>query len=190
MNLPQIDALLVRSVLNGEERSLRELHHLVRDFVRFGVGRTRVVRQHIDDVTSVIIIHMLERDGHVLRCIEQAEHPRAYAYIVMHHCITRYLEGLRRRREVSIEGTDAPGPDDPDPLAIRDLRRMLASFMGGLSSRDAIILRQRYWMDLSHREIGHMLQMTPENVRVRVHRLLTDLREYLLERGVDSTFLV
>jgi RNA polymerase sigma-70 factor (ECF subfamily) len=80
---------------------------------------------------------------------------------------------------------DRPAPDDLAEQAVR--RLSLVEAVSQLGERDRELIALRYGADLSGRQIGAVLDMTPNAVDVAMHRALERLRQ-ALEGPEESVF--
>lgn len=90
--------------------------------------------------------------------------------------------GRRQRVRSMLERTTARGPahgdDQPDP---RVEKLDLALALRRLSSRDRQLLGLRYGVGLTSEEIGPQVGLSPSGVRVRLSRVLGQLRRELTD---------
>lgn len=83
---------------------------------------------------------------------------------------------VRARRPI----VDEPTADHSAGVGDRqDIRRALASIPAG--EREALVLVD--WLQMNAEEAGHVLEIAPGSVRVRVHRARAKLREELGDRA-------
>ena len=86
------------------------------------------------------------------------------------------LDHLRARRAL-VPLEDAPPPTVDAPLrAEPDERAALASAVEQLDPRQRAVLHAKYTLGLSGPEIASLLDLTPANVRVLLHRAIARLR--------------
>ena len=88
----------------------------------------------------------------------------------------RQLARSQRRRTVRELTCEGPArPPDPDRAALIDL----AAALTGLDPRDRALIGLRYIAGFESGEIGRAIGMSASGVRVRLHRLLKQLRTEL-----------
>ena len=89
------------------------------------------------------------------------------------------VHDAQRRRPTAplIDDRLDPGPDPEQELLRRERARELRELLAGLAPGQQHLLALRYGAELSFEEIGAVLGCAPGTVRVRLHRLLTDLRK-------------
>ncbi len=74
----------------------------------------------------------------------------------------------------SVEGT----------IEAKELARMLESFLDVLNAKDRAIFLRRYWFYESCAEIAKAVHLTEKNITVRLTRIRTRLKKYLMEREI------
>ena len=87
-------------------------------------------------------------------------------------------DAQRRRPTVALaDDRPDPGLNPEQQLLSRERARELRGLLARLSPAQQHLLALRYGADLSFEEIGAVLGCAPGTVRVRLHRILTDLRK-------------
>ena len=71
-----------------------------------------------------------------------------------------------------------------DPTEDMEIRDALNNFIGGLSKTKRIIFVKRYFYMKTNREISKELDIPFTSVKVILHRLRKELRDYLESRGI------
>jgi RNA polymerase sigma-70 factor (ECF subfamily) len=66
----------------------------------------------------------------------------------------------------------------------KERRRIILEKIDELGEPDSTIIIQKYYYGLSSKEIGEIVSLTPENVRVRSGRAIKKLRELLEKAGI------
>ena len=116
----------------------------------------------------------------------------AWMFGIARHELMRYLRDTRRKpMEVSLDNLPdlaAAGADVEETAEHAHLVRLAMRMLGKLDSRDQELIALRYGAGLSSDEIGRLLNLTPGNVRVRLHRTLEQLQQHVaaLEGGIDG----
>ncbi|MCR4638288.1 sigma-70 family RNA polymerase sigma factor [Ruminococcus sp.] len=91
---------------------------------------------------------------------------------------------------VSVDSEEAAAIEAPDntveTVERRELRSTLLRCIEELGEPDSTIIMQKYFFDRSSKEIGELVSMTPENVRVRSGRALDRLRKQLENLGIKE----
>lgn len=67
-------------------------------------------------------------------------------------------------------------PEDSETDSRSDMRRLIGDAFENLSSREAKVLRLRYWHDLTLEEVGHIFEVTRERIRQIESKALRKLR--------------
>lgn len=65
------------------------------------------------------------------------------------------------------------------------ISELINEFLGGLNKKNRTIFISRYYLGMSLLSIGDSLGMSEGAVKSRLHRLRTDLKKFLQERGVE-----
>lgn len=96
------------------------------------------------------------------------------------------LKTEKSKRSISIDECDLPSDSDDPPfdqfLSEENYKIMLDS-LSLLSEKANNILRLKYLYGYSDQEISEFLNISPENVRVRIHRAKAALLQVLKERS-------
>ena len=91
---------------------------------------------------------------------------------------------------VSVDSEEAAAVEAPDnteeTVERRELRNNLLSCIEHLGEPDSTIIMQKYFFNRSSKEIGELVSLTPENVRVRSGRALDKLRKQLETIGIKE----
>lgn len=76
-----------------------------------------------------------------------------------------------------------PGPALEETVEARELGRAIDTFLDTLSYENRCIFLRRYWFGDSVREIASAFSLTQNTVSVRLSRIRTQLKEYLIKEG-------
>ena len=108
---------------------------------------------------------------------------KAFLYRIVTNLI---IDDSRKRKEDSLDRLmgDETAPFDPpsdDHLAMEHqvLFKQIAVEMGRLSADARELLIMRYVDDLEPKEIAEILDMTPNNVSVKINRALNELKRFI-----------
>lgn len=101
------------------------------------------------------------------------------------HWLARMVRNLaidlrRRKRPASLDmRVDLPDADDPAPIEQQEQKRQIDRALGALDelSRTCVVLR--YYENLSSKEIGELLDLSPAAVDMRLSRARNQLKERL-----------
>ncbi len=156
------------------ERAWKELRQLIER-----TGRLYVTREDLDDLVQNVLLKL--QSAGALRRLRAARAPKGYLTVVIRNAAT----DLIRRRAVSqrvIEGIEDASADVG--LALRDLDQgkqvdALRRAVSELSDSDRLLLRLRFWDELSIADIARRFGTPYSTVAVRMFRLLRRLRAEL-----------
>lgn len=109
---------------------------------------------------------------------------RAWLYLVARNLYYNYKK--REDRLVSAETLeDGAGETPLDWLLTDERTRLLYEALTQLEERKREVLQLQYFGGLSQREIGAVLHLNPEHVRVLAYRGRRELRQWMEEHGYD-----
>lgn len=136
---------------------------------------------------------LIYRDGHSLR--EAVQILQALGAPLSDTDVFQLAAALPVRRghsEVSIESAQAtlisvhPGSEhDAEDMLV--LEKLLHSLVASLPAEDALIMRMRYWSEMSVAEIARTLRVEQKPLYRRLEGIQANLRAALESRGVDRT---
>ena len=142
---------------------------------------------------AIRLEELIYRDGHRLR--EAVQILQALGTPLSDADLTRLATALPVRRghdEVSIESVEAtlvaasPGSEhDGDDM--RGLEKLLDSLVASLPAEDAVIMRMRFWSEMSVAEIARTLRIEQKPLYRRLDGIQAKLKAALESRGVDRT---
>ena len=94
----------------------------------------------------------------------------------------------RRKRETAVEDIEQDETEQlPDVSAVteqKDVRRILFDLLKNMDSKYGDVLMLKYYYDMSIHEMAEQLGLTPENVKVRLHRGRAILKSKLEGAGI------
>lgn len=99
------------------------------------------------------------------------------------------LKAEKHRSFIPIDECGLPAnPDDLpyDRLISKENYRAVLDALAGLSEKSGSVLRLKYVYDYSDQEIAELLNISQENVRVRLHRAKAALLQALKERNAGN----
>ncbi len=102
--------------------------------------------------------------------------PAAWLAGIANRCISDHANGRARQDRT---GLDAPVGDADELSLATAIRVDLGSALDALDDRGRELVALRYGADLTSREIGRILDLTPGAVDVAIHRTLARLRGLL-----------
>ena len=120
-----------------------------------------------------------------LNKIEDPHAPRSVAFIVTitKNCALTLLQKNTKNIAAPLDEQDADGFDLEESV-ISDLSSSeIMSLVDELGEEQKSVFLLKYAYDMSHKEIGKALQMSENNVTVRLHRARKKLGALLVEKG-------
>jgi len=104
---------------------------------------------------------------------------RTYLYRIAHHVWIDHLRhsGRRRRREDAFRAEPRPESQDPGRMAGHDVAWALARLSA--AQRDVVVLS--VFDQLSHAEIGAVLDIPEGTVKSRLHHALREIRQHFAQ---------
>jgi RNA polymerase sigma-70 factor (ECF subfamily) len=169
-------ACLVESARGGDAEALAQLVSVLRPQI-YRYCLSRLLDPHAaDDVTQEVTVAMITA---VPRYVDQGRTFRAFALGIAANKVSESRRTVRRRREIPTEQVPerASEADTPEQSTLRlEASREMASLLEQLPPTQAEILQLRVAAGLSADEVGAVLGMTANAVRVAQHRALARLR--------------
>lgn len=94
----------------------------------------------------------------------------------------------RRKRETPVEDVeqDEVVPDISRTIEQQDVKRLLFELLKQMDSKYGDVLMLKYYYDMSVNEIAEQMGLTPQNVKVRLHRGRAILKSKLEGVGIDE----
>lgn len=112
---------------------------------------------------------------------------RAWLYMVARNLYFNYAK--KESKKIYIENENAleceMDKDLLDRMILNEKKKMLYRALNHLPEKKREILTMQYFGDLSQKEIGAVLHITPENVRVLSCRAKRELKTYMEGKGYD-----
>ena len=175
--IPEAGEETLQAVLNGDAEAFRSILR------SYGPRVERLVSAHVlPHEVPEVAQETFVRAYRSLRSYQgQGSFERWLATIALRCCYERLRE--RYRPEAPFSSLARGEEDEPEGLtdqaSFRDLREELESALQSLEPRDRMLLTLTFLEGYSIAETAAMMDMTPINVRVRVHRSKAKLREAL-----------
>ncbi len=69
-------------------------------------------------------------------------------------------------------------------IEVKELARIIESFLDTLTVENRVIFMYRYWFSNSYKDIAKLVGLTEKNISVRLTRIRQKMKDYLTERGV------
>jgi RNA polymerase sigma factor (sigma-70 family) len=141
-------------------------------------------RPMLDDLTHEVYVHLWHDDFRVLRQWGRKSPLRAYLRTVIRHLVGERLGRFRPAGELLQDEQGLQQPDSglrtpEEELAIKDIARLLRVAIDDLAANQRRVINLRYFDDLSYREIGGELRLTPNHVGVCLNRAQARLKQIL-----------
>ena len=77
------------------------------------------------------------------------------------------------------------GPDSVEAtLEAKTLARSIERFLDTLTEENRVIFMRRYWFSDSYADISKLTGFTEKNISVRLTRIRSNLRQFLVKEGV------
>jgi RNA polymerase sigma-70 factor (ECF subfamily) len=140
----------------------------------------RLLEPHdAEDVTQEVTVTMVTV---MPRYVDTGRPFLAFVFGIAANKVSEFRRSARRRDEPveTVPAGPAPADDQPEEAALRlETSRQVAALLDQLPSEQAELLRLRVVAGLSADEVGSVLGMTANAVRVAQHRALGRLRTLL-----------
>lgn len=188
------DEVLARQTLGGDLAAFEELVNRFKNRVFALVYRIVGQRQEAEDITQEVFITVYEK-------LYQFDTSKSFAPWIYRIASNTSISALRRKKKVVMlnfdetfgshnEANYTSSYIDPQLLFERkELQEEINSAIMRLPDSYRVIITMRYQLDLDNQEISDMLNISKENVEVRIHRARKALRKIILqnreERGMQ-----
>ena len=184
------DLILVRRSLDGDTQSLRELIERHQPFVFNIAMKMFGHRENAEDLTQEVMIKVITS----LRAFRGESEFRTWLYRI---ATNHFLKTKRRGMELSVvdfeshfEAIDkVPAEDLPEEAAeingraVEELRlRCTAGMLMCLDREQRLVFILGALFEVSHQLGAEILDITPGNFRVRLHRARTELYSWMNQR--------
>ena len=173
------DERLVSRVLDGDHDALNELIAAYRPLIfAILIRHMYLTRDDADEVFQRFLIHVWENDFRRLRAWSRKAPLSSYLARVARNLAGDFRrEQLRDARAAYWAWARNVGIA-PEP------REILDTALAGLSVRDRELIRRRYVLGQTHKEIAHDLGMTPNHAGTALSRALFRLKQVLARKNV------
>lgn len=190
------DEMLVGRVLHGELSAFEELVNRYKKPIFSLVYRMVGQYQEAEDITQEIFLTVYEK-------LHLFKPNRKFAPWIYRIATNSSISALRKKKKVVILDFDeniaklddyhysSPYKSDPHLMfEKKELKEEIDSAIQELNENYKAVIILRYKTDLNNQEIANILNVTKENVEVKVHRARKALRKILLrrwqERGIED----
>jgi RNA polymerase sigma-70 factor (ECF subfamily) len=132
-----------------------------------------------DDVVQTVLLKLQSPDA--LRRMRASGSPGGYATVMVRNAA---VDAIRRRATAAPQGEPPTTFEAPDEaLDARARQAAVVDLLDSLAASDRLLLRLRFWEDLSIADIAGRLGMPYSTIAVRLFRLLRRLRSQM---GADD----
>lgn len=177
--------LCISAIQNDAERSMVEsLYHQYYKFMLYLANEILHDPNQAEDAVSQAFVKIIDKFQKF--SFEDCNKTKGLIGILVKDICYDMLRAEKRREYIPIEDYKIPENSENYPLDYilsQEDYNALLELLSGLSVKSGSILRLKYIYDYSDREIAEFLNISPENVRVRLHRAKSALLYALRERG-------
>ena len=166
MDLFAFDDLYVRRLKEHDRETEAHFYQYIRPLL-FGKVKNSVPAQHIDDVTQDVFLRVLTR-------LDELRDPHKLGAFVLGFCnrvvLERYRYGSRTEPLDEKHQTIAARSDTEAEFMSEEAAAGVRHVLSRMRKRDAAVLRAIFLDDVDREEICRRFGVTPEYLRVRLHR--------------------
>ncbi len=171
-----IDAIdtILNCVRRGDPKALESLYHTISQPLFAYLRRMGLAAHDADDIVQTVFSRVwLYRESY------KGSQGRAWVYQIARNCLYDVQNAARFDFEPQEVDTTDFGPEQS--LQGTQMHKRILQALETLPplSREAIVLSR--FSGLSNTEIAQLLTLTPNNVKVRIHRALAKLKEALYD---------
>lgn len=112
----------------------------------------------------------------------------AWLYRIAVNEVNQFFRDSQKKRHVSINKIDLEGlmMEAEEPVSDDNLQVLVASFQI-LNPDELEFLEMRYFEKIPFRDLAEIFQITETNAKVRMHRLLKKLKQYMEQSRQQAT---
>ena len=180
--------LCITAIQNDSDRNTME--RLYRENYRWMLHLAKEILKDQDkaeDAVSQVFLKIIKKLQSFT--FENCNKTRGLIGILLKDICYDMLRAEKRRDFISLDEDDLPEDFEDfsqDHLFSEENCRALRDALPSLSEKANNILKLKYIYGYSDKEIGQLLTISPENVRVRIHRAKAALLRVLKERNADD----
>jgi RNA polymerase sigma factor (sigma-70 family) len=164
---------LIRSAQDGDENALTKLITIHK-----GLVFTIIFRMVNDyDVSQELTQETFIKVCLNMRKVKNEKHFRSWMCVIARNIVRDYLRKAKRRRTISLEDIGELRGHSNIELTRRNM--IIQDALGRLNERDRMLLTLAYYEDFSLAEVGNVMKMSEQNVKVCLHRARKRLRKEL-----------
>ena len=171
------DVRLVTRILDGDREALDELIAAYRPLIfAILIRHMYLTRDDADEVFQRFLVHIWESDFQRLRAWSRKAPLSAFLAQVARNLAGDFRREQLRDARIAYSAPASEMHFTPEP------GESLETALAELSVRDRDLIRRRYFLGQTYKEIGRDLGMTPNHAGVALFRALSRLREILIRQ--------
>jgi RNA polymerase sigma-70 factor (ECF subfamily) len=169
----------MRNQQESDEQRFTQLYRETRhDVLAYLVRRSRTTEDATDALAETYLVAWQKRDK-----VPDGEQARLWLFAVARNKLRVSARQARAEDQLTKELAKQLRTADPKPSQAMDDSEIIDRALGTLSAIDYEIVTLTAWEGLAPREIASVLGLSPNVVRIRLHRARSNLRESLQGRG-------
>lgn len=161
---------LIRSAQEGDERALTKLITIYKGLVFTIIFRMTSDYDVSQELTQETFIRVCLNIGRV----KSEQHFRPWMCMIARNIVRDYFRKAKRNRTISLEEVGELGGRPHIEMTRRNM--IIQDALGRLKERDRMLLILTYYQGFSLAEVGEVMKMSEQNVKVRLHRARKRLR--------------
>jgi len=164
---------LIKNAQDGDERAMTRLITIHKGLVFtiiFRMINDYDVSQELTQETFIrVCLNMIK--------VKNEKHFRAWTCVIARNIVRDYLRKTKRDRTISLEEIGEQGRRSDIEMTRRNM--IIQDALGRLNERDRMLLTLAYYQGFSLAEVGEIMKMSEQNVKVCLHRARKRLRKEL-----------
>lgn len=178
------DKELFARIANGDAVAFRQLFDKYFQLLRCNATRLLKSEYWSEEVTQEALLYIWETRA----TLPQIENPGAWIFrVVANKCLDRIKrQHIELRAQYIINGATYAEPQTA--LDLNLLRKLIAEAVNRLPEQQRLVYKLQQEQELSYKEIGAQLGISPNTVRNHLVRAFAAIRAYLISHGEFMTF--
>jgi RNA polymerase sigma-70 factor (ECF subfamily) len=182
------DEILAEKSLAGDLEAFEELVNRFKNRVYALVYRIVNQQQEAEDITQEVFLTVYEK-------LYQYDSSKSFAPWIFRIATNASISTLRRKKKVvmlnfdetftSTYDVDYSNSNPQFVLERKELNEEISQAIMKLPENYRTIIALRYHLDLDNQEIADVLEISKENVEVRIHRARKALRKAILQNNAE-----
>jgi RNA polymerase sigma factor (sigma-70 family) len=127
-----------------------------------------------EDVTQMLLMKIASPQG--LTSFIMAESPQAYLSTAVRNAVVDLVRQRGAEARAVLRYLVARSTEEKEPTHQLEKQELIAKVLEGLTQEDQLLLRLKFWEDLSNSEIAARLGVSYSAAAVKISRLLNNLR--------------